>query len=108
MDEDTPENFFETAAVEEDLKDEINYEKAIKFTDSKFKAEISDFSELEDKNDPKEVMADFWGTIDANMDFYLKDRIQDITTPKINNDYVEARARQNFRTKFNYERPERF
>jgi hypothetical protein len=74
MDEDTPENFLD-AALAEELKDEINTEKALKFTDTKFKHEISDFSELEDNNDPREVMVDFWETIDANMDFYLKERI---------------------------------
>lgn len=53
-------------------------------------------------------MADFWETIKANTDYYIEGRVQEIITPKINRDYIKARARRNYKTKWLYERPDRF
>lgn len=49
-------------------------------------------------------MVDFWNTIDANVDFYLRDRVQEIVTPKMNREYIQGRIRRNYRTKWLYER----
>lgn len=99
LDEDLEEDWLQPA-LNEELQDEINQETVKHQTGTKFAHPISDLSDQEDKNDPKAVMADFWETIDANTDFYLKNRVQDILTPKINRDYLRAKMRRNYRTKW--------